>query len=150
MRFATAAGTLSLMFGTAAVGPADRAEACVSGAPVVVSLTGFASSRGRAAVALFDSEDDHARRRDPVRDAFLPIEDGTAQWRIEDLPCGTYSLLAYHDENGNGRLDTRAFGIPAEPYGASNDARSSFGPPAFSDARFELHSGGTRIEVRLR
>jgi uncharacterized protein (DUF2141 family) len=57
---------------------------------------------------------------------------------IQDLPAGNYAIASYHDENGNGKLDTNALGMPEEGYGFSNDARGTFGPPKFSEAVFEF------------
>lgn len=128
---------------------ADDDGRCSSGATLDVRISGFDSTRGVAAVALFDSSAAHTERR-PVRSATLPIEQGEATWRVADLHCGTYSILAYHDENDNGSLDTRALGLPKEKYGASNDARSLLGPPTFADARFELTVEGAELEIRVR
>jgi uncharacterized protein (DUF2141 family) len=57
---------------------------------------------------------------------------------IHDLPAGLYAIASYHDENGNGKLDTSALGIPEEGYGFSNDARGLFSPPKFSEAIVEF------------
>lgn len=55
-----------------------------------------------------------------------------------DLPAGRYAVAAYQDENGNGKLDKSFFGTPTEPYGFSNDARGTMGPPPFDDAAVTL------------
>lgn len=125
-------------------------HACASGATLHVRLMGFESSRGSAALAIYASERDHDAREDALHSASVTIEDGEATWRVTDLPCGSYSVLAYHDENGNGRLDTGPFGVPQEKYGASNDARAPFGPPRFDDARFDVDSNGAAIRILLR
>jgi hypothetical protein len=39
-------------------------------------------------------------------------------------------------KNSNGKLDRNFMGSPKEGVGASNDAKGSFGPPKFADARF--------------
>jgi uncharacterized protein (DUF2141 family) len=44
--------------------------------------------------------------------------------------------------DGDGRMGTNPFGMPTEPYAASNNARGEMGPPAWSDAAFEV-SGET-------
>ena len=57
---------------------------------------------------------------------------------------GVYAVGMLHDENNNGKMDTDMLGIPKEGYGASNDARGSFGPPSVNDARFS-YAGGVVI-----
>jgi uncharacterized protein (DUF2141 family) len=51
---------------------------------------------------------------------------------------GFLAAAAYHDENGNNRMDSNFIGIPTEGTGASNNAESPFGPPKFRDARFSF------------
>ena len=74
---------------------------------------------------------------------------GEITWRIDDLPFGRYAISAYHDENGNGELDTGLFGIPSEDYGFSNNARGGFGPPDFADAAFDFTESGQALEIWL-
>ena len=64
--------------------------------------------------------------------------------------AGEYAVSCYHDRNGNGKLDKNTIGIPVEPYGFSNDARGSFGPPKYKKARFNHDGGDMTIEVPLR
>lgn len=66
------------------------------------------------------------------------------------VPPGTWAAQAFHDENGNGKLDTNILGIPTEGLGFSNDAPFRFGPPAFADAAFQLVPAGGRIRFSLR
>ncbi len=66
-----------------------------------------------------------------------------------NLPAGRYAVSLFHDENGNGKLDTNPAGIPLERYGFSRDARGRMGPPSFEDAAIDLHADST-ITVHLR
>jgi uncharacterized protein (DUF2141 family) len=66
-----------------------------------------------------------------------------------DAPPGAYALSVIHDENGNGRLDTR-LGIPREGFAFSNNPRIWFGPPSFASARFQLSPGGTALNVQMK
>jgi uncharacterized protein (DUF2141 family) len=66
------------------------------------------------------------------------------------VPYGSYAVQAYHDENGNRRLDRNLLGAPSEPYGFSNDARRSFGPPSYKEAEFTLSSHAMTLEIRVR
>lgn len=117
---------------------------------LVVELKGLKSPRGSVALALFDDAESFDSRRDAVRSEFVPLRKKRLRWVVDGLAPGHYALVAYHDRNDNGELDRRAFGIPAEPYAFSNDARGRFGPPGFEAARFEIGPGSTRVKLRLK
>jgi len=74
---------------------------------------------------------------------------GEARRFAIELPPGAYALSLIHDENGNGRLDTR-LGIPREGFGFSNNPHIWFGPPSFSAARFMIPAGGTALNVTVK
>ena len=60
--------------------------------------------------------------------------EGAIRFVFRDLPAGRYAVNAFHDENGNGELDTNVLGIPKEGYGFANDPPANFGPPSFEEA----------------
>jgi uncharacterized protein (DUF2141 family) len=62
---------------------------------------------------------------------------------------GTYAISAFHDENGNGKLDTGLFGIPSEGWGTSRNATGSMGPPSWADARFRYAGGSVRLREAI-
>lgn len=62
---------------------------------------------------------------------------------------GDYAVAVYHDENGNGKMDKRVFGIPKEPYGFSNNFKPVMAAPRFSDCRFSVGDGGKTISIKL-
>jgi uncharacterized protein (DUF2141 family) len=66
-----------------------------------------------------------------------------------NLPAGPYAVSIFHDENGNGKLDSNPAGIPIERYGFSRDARGRMGPPAFADAVVDVQAD-TTITINLR
>jgi uncharacterized protein (DUF2141 family) len=68
---------------------------------------------------------------------------------FDPAPPGTYAIACFHDENGNGRLDTGLFGIPAEGTVASNHAKGFLGPPSFQDAKFFLTAAPTELRLRM-
>ena len=62
---------------------------------------------------------------------------------------GEYAIAVYHDQNGNGKMDTRMFGIPKEPYGFSNDFRPMLSAPKFSDCEFSVGDAGKVMQIKL-
>jgi uncharacterized protein (DUF2141 family) len=57
---------------------------------------------------------------------------------LTNLDPGQYTIILFHDENGNGKLDKNALGVPTEPYGFSNNVREFLGPPNFEEAIMEV------------
>lgn len=68
---------------------------------------------------------------------------------IDGIAPGDYALSLIHDENGNGRLDTR-LGIPREGIGFSRNPRLTFGPPGFSSVRFAIVGERARAAVKVK
>lgn len=69
------------------------------------------------------------------------------------LPPGKYAVMAYHDANGNGKLDKDSNGRPLERIGFSNDAKEKAGSfmPHFHDALIDVKKGGENIHtIRMR
>ena len=62
---------------------------------------------------------------------------------------GRYALMAYHDENANGKLDLRLGMFPIEGYGLSRNPKV-MGPPAFEDSAFELGAEGGAQQIEMR
>ncbi len=77
-------------------------------------------------------------------------QSGEVSFEIAELPYGDYAISLYHDENDNKELDTNFMRIPKEPYGFSNNARSTFGPPKFKDARFTFSSTKQEIKIEIK
>ncbi|MEO1252715.1 MAG: DUF2141 domain-containing protein [Pseudomonadota bacterium] len=62
---------------------------------------------------------------------------------------GDYAIAVYHDENANKTFDKGAFGLPAEPWGISNNPRVRFGPPHVSEALFPVREDGAKVIIKL-
>ena len=72
---------------------------------------------------------------------------GARRFVFAGLPAGRFAIAVFHDENGNGALDTDILGIPKEGYGFSRNARGSFGPPRFAAAAVEIPAGGDTVRT---
>ena len=119
-------------------------------ATLTIEVYGLESDNGSVAVALYDSPASFDQRTAAVASETLVPKDRLATWTVGDLPAGVYAVAVYHDLNDNGELDRKTPGPPSEPYGFSNDARGTFGPPKFSSAAIELQPGERIIRIRVR
>lgn len=112
---------------------------------IVVNISDFESNEGKVYVALYDSADTFLTKH--VKGEVGEVSDLNSTVTFEGVENGTYAISVFHDENGNGKLDTQMFGIPSEPVGTSNNATGFFGPPKFEDAKFEVT--GEKIELNI-
>ncbi len=100
-------------------------------------------------LAIFDHPTGFPEREQATRTLELKASDGVSERILTDLPAGTYAIGAFQDLNQDGVLNRGAFGVPREPYGFSNDARGSFGPPSFEAASFEFGEESRKIGFLL-
>jgi uncharacterized protein (DUF2141 family) len=77
----------------------------------------------------------------------IEAKEGHLSALFKDLPPGLYAAVAYQDSNGNGKLDKNVFGIPKEPFGFSNGARGTMGPPSFAQAAVQIDSASATTIV---
>jgi uncharacterized protein (DUF2141 family) len=117
---------------------------------IAVRLTGFEHDMHTVKLCVCRSEDEYAGRETEYRTAAATIRAKMAVWVFEDMPYGNYSIKAFHDENGNNRLDTNFLGKPTERYGFSNNADGRFGLPPFSATAFTLNSPETAVAIRVQ
>jgi uncharacterized protein (DUF2141 family) len=129
----------------------DATATCVSAghAPVIVRTVGLRNANGGVFVALFAGAADFAANR-ALRGGVALISGGSAQIAFADVPPGAYGVAVFHDENDNGQLDTNAFGIPSEGFGFSRDAAGTFGPPDFTQMRFDHTDDAAVAEIVIR
>jgi outer membrane protein len=93
---------------------------------------------------LYNSANNFGDLREAFRTERFPIS-RTNQYRLTDIPAGTYALVVFLDDNRNGFLDKNFMGIPREPIGFSNQYRPK-GPASFERAKFTLRVDQTRTE----
>ena len=107
-------------------------------ADLTITVKGVRSADGAIFLAVYDSDKSFMKVPQAKTTRRIDAGKGDLKIVIHDLPAGKYAIAGYHDENGNGKLDTNVLGIPEEGYGFSNDARGMFGPPKFSEAVFQF------------
>jgi uncharacterized protein (DUF2141 family) len=111
-------------------------------------ITGFKSDTGKAMVALCDSKANYDGPQS-FRSVKAEIVNGKVELSFDSLAYGEYAVKVYHDENENGRLDTKAFGIPKEAYGFSNNVKNKFGPTKYEAAKFLFATDGQEIGILM-
>jgi uncharacterized protein (DUF2141 family) len=80
----------------------------------------------------------------------VPIKDNAAVCNFGGLAPGKYALVAFHDENSNGKFDRNWLEMPKEGYAFSNNVRPVFSPPSFKAAAFDYAGGDLWLTVMMR
>jgi uncharacterized protein (DUF2141 family) len=126
-----------VMIGMLLGGPAIAGDA----APIEIAVHGVQNSEGTLVCSLFDRSDvfptQHALA---VARVTAKVRKGEVSCAFEAVRPGVYAIAGFHDENSNGKLDMGLLG-PKEGWFTSRDARATFTPPRFADAKF-THRGG--------
>jgi uncharacterized protein (DUF2141 family) len=85
-----------------------------------------------------------------LRTLSVPVTASEQTIVIAGLPEGGVAIKLFQDLDTDAQLSTNLLGIPEEPYGFSNNARGTFGPPSFEEAVFALTTGETAQRIELR
>jgi uncharacterized protein (DUF2141 family) len=144
------AGALALAYWTGATGMAADAPGT---ATLAVHFIGLKSSQGAVMVAVYNSEATYENSgtasEAATRTAKLEIKDGTAVTTLEGIQPGQYAIKAFHDLNGDAKLNTNLFGIPTEPVAFSNDAPVHMHAPSWKETVFVVHAGDNVISIHI-
>ncbi len=144
MRIVVVATLLSLACACAVPPKVSPPDATAS---LTIRVVGLTSADGHVRIAVFESEDSWLENA--AYEAVLEASDPTVEWTIANLPLGDYAVAVFHDLNGNGLQDRNIVGMPTEPYGFSNEARSLLGPASWREAVFVISNPVFEIEIRI-
>ena len=117
---------------------------------ITVIMTGFRNDKGRAQVALFDSEQgfpfdpNHA-----IMTITATIENGSASTVFTNVPTGEYAISVFHDEDMDAEFDRNWIFLPAEGFGTSNNPGGFWGPGGYKDSRFTVDSPTGEIDIYI-
>jgi uncharacterized protein (DUF2141 family) len=133
---------LSVIVNVAATSP--------STATLDVSIGGLRSLKGNVLICLtaapryFPNCD-----KDPSAHKLTVTAANANHISFADVAPGNYALALVHDENGNGKLDTRLI-IPREGFGFSRNPAIAFGPPSFGSAQFAVGTADSAQSIRMK
>jgi len=134
--------------------------ACLSAMPFIASPTNAEEARllvnlkeirdaiGDVRVSLYREPETFRKEDRAVKVVSTPAVKGELQVIFEGLPAGRYAIMAYHDENSDGKLNLRLGMFPTEGYGLSNNPQV-VGPPRFAESAFDVAGPETSISIEL-
>ncbi len=104
---------------------------------LLVEVVGMRDSTGTIRAALYNAPDSFRKEERAFMRVAHPAETGSVSLIFRDVPPGRYAVVAYHDENDDGKLNLRFGMFPVEGYALSNNPKV-LGPPRFSDSAFDF------------
>ena len=137
----TIAVAISTYFAEAQLADASTA----SGTTITVTVP-VQSTEGTVLFGLYDETT--FMKSMPLQGLESKIVDGKATVTFTDVAPGIYGITVLHDKNNNKNMDFDANGMPLESYGVSNNVMS-YGPPMWSDAKFEVGLESIEMEIRM-
>jgi len=105
---------------------------------------------GDLVVALFVRENYDGHDGIPVIKVKVPAVAPVTLVHLGGLKPGVYAVKMFQDIERSDHFVTTALGLPAEPFGFSNDALPLLDQPSFDRAKFELRGSSMTIVVHLR
>lgn len=120
------------------------------GCDLIIRIEGLRNSRGNVVLGLWDSPKGFPKDTSKaIRKTTIRLTTTTATTTLTALKAGEYALAAFHDENVDGKLDTRFPGIPVEGICSSNNPHLRFSAPSFAQCRFIVLQIHTVVELRM-
>lgn len=104
---------------------------------LLVEIVGMRDSTGTIRAALYNDPDSFRKEERAFMRVAQPAKAGSAPLIFRDVPPGRYAIVAYHDENDDGKLNLRFGMFPTEGYALSNNPKV-VGPPRFFDSAFDF------------
>lgn len=117
---------------------------------LIINVKGIKNQKGKIRVSLYNKADGFPSSPDKAKFfAEGNILNNSSKIEVKNLPFGEYAVSLIHDENNNLKVETNFLGIPKEGIGTSNDARNTFGPPNFDQAKFKFTEDNQTIIINM-
>jgi uncharacterized protein (DUF2141 family) len=142
----------ALLLGLCAAGGLMAQPKAEKTGQVIVELVGVRSAKGLVLVAMYCGEAGFPSEfKKTCASKIVNAQKGRMRLVFDAIPAGEFAVSMFHDENANRTLDRNFLGMPKEGWGASRDAKASFGPPSYADARLSLSAGEKKqVVVHVR
>lgn len=117
---------------------------------VTVRVSGLKSQDSRLLIAIFESSEGFPKSEHSTTAMTEDVTADTLEFSLRMREQNPTAIAVFQDLDANGKLTKNAFGIPTEPYGFSNNARSMLGPPTFTQAAVTVSEKTPLLEIKVR
>ena len=137
--------TIALFLLSITLSVAQTSTDTLEGQTITIAIDNIKNNTGKVVFALHTK--DTWMKSQGVQSDSVTIINGKATVTFKNVTKGSYAVMALHDVNENGKMDFEN-GMPKENYGMSNNPMS-YGPPQFSEAKFDVLAENLDIKIRL-
>jgi uncharacterized protein (DUF2141 family) len=113
---------------------------------LTVTVSGLKNSNGLLSVELYNAKGKFLKTA--YKTISSAIKSNAATVTFVGIPKAEYTVMAFHDENNNSKLDKNFVGMPKESVACSNNAKGFMGPPKYEDAKFTI-TADTKISIKM-
>jgi uncharacterized protein (DUF2141 family) len=113
---------------------------------LTVTVSSIKNNTGLLTVELYNAEGKFLKTS--YKTVSSAIKLNTATVTFIGIPKAEYTVMAFHDENKNGKLDKNFIGMPKEAVACSNNAKGFMGPPKYEDAKFTI-TADSKISIKM-
>ncbi|MBA4320776.1 MAG: hypothetical protein C0412_20485 [Flavobacterium sp.] len=113
---------------------------------LTVTVSSIKNNTGLLTVELYNAEGKFLKTS--YKTVSSSIKLNTATVTFIGIPKAEYTVMAFHDENKNGKLDKNFIGMPKEAVACSNNAKGFMGPPKYEDAKFII-TADSKISIKM-
>ncbi|PKB17842.1 DUF2141 domain-containing protein [Flavobacterium sp. 5] len=113
---------------------------------LTINVSGLKNNTGLLTAELYNSKEKFLKTS--YKKDSTPIKSNSATVIFTDIPKGEYTVMVYHDENNNGKLDKNFIGMPKEPVACSNNAKGFMGPPKYEETKFKIITD-SKISIKM-
>jgi uncharacterized protein (DUF2141 family) len=107
-----------------------------------VRIDGLRDSKGVVRLCLTSRSDAFPQcKAGSALTATVKAAKGAVDYRFQGVKPGTYAIAAFHDANGNGKLD-KMMGVPKEGFAFSRNPPIRPRAPTFKEAHFTVEGQG--------
>ncbi len=107
-------------------------------ANIQLTVQNINGTEGQLVIGLFDNPENFKDKTNPYRANKVAISDSLIFYTFSDIPNGKYAIAVFHDENGDGMVNTKSMKIPIEGVGVSGKKAGKLRPPKFEEVMFRL------------
>ena len=106
-------------------------------ANIQLTVQNIEESDSQLVIGLFDNSESFKAKSNPFLAAKINITDSIISYTFSDIATGNYAVAVFHDENGDGKVNTKSMKIPTEGVGVSGKM-PKMRAPRFEDVAFKL------------
>ena len=119
-------------------------------ADIAVDVEGVRNDRGQVLISLFaNAKGFPSDYKQAIQSRIVPAVKGSTAVIFTNVPPGKYAISICHDENKDGKMNTRSLGRPKEGYAFHKQQGPRFGPPKFSKSVFDVATNGLQVAAKM-